>query len=130
MASILNGTGVTFSDGSTQNSANAFNVVGSHMLLWYTSTTLVTPGNTASGSYLFYVSNASAGAYGAGGTSIGTSLTVSTGIANVNRTTAFSNNNATYSPIGGTWRLMTRGYQAEAVCGYAAFTPVYAVRIA
>lgn len=130
MAATLNGTGVTFSDGSNQNSANAFNTIGVPQLFWYTGTTSVAAGSTVSGSYLFYAT-AVADAYSAtSGASPGQSFYVATSAAGGNRTTPFSFNGSTLSPVGsGTWRVMTRAVQFGSACGYGNFSAVMAIRV-
>jgi len=61
MASTLNGTGITFSDGTTQNSGSAFAAIGTISRMFCTSSSQQYPNTTVSGSLLhYYTSNASA----------------------------------------------------------------------
>jgi hypothetical protein len=113
MASTLNGTGITFSDGS-QISANALDAIGSTRAFVTTYGTTTYAGSTISGSYLF-----TSGAYGSSISAANSNLwstlqsivQLGNGVNYVNRTTAFSyysgTSNVTWSPNSGTWRVQT-----------------------
>jgi len=133
MASSLNGTGLTFSSGSTLNSPPVTSVatsggitggtitttgtvsldtnnvfgIGSTNVFWLTQGTSYTAGSTVSGSYLFYLSSV-AGSYD--GWAYGP--TIRNDQLPLNRTTAYSFSpgggvTVTYTPVGGTWRVLS-----------------------
>jgi hypothetical protein len=106
MASTLNGTGVTFSDGTTQNSASTFGAIGTYAILFRTSTVNGFANQTVSGSYLFYVSSQPAGNV--------PSITGPTYVSGDRRnatsgftTTNNSANSITMANLAGTWRYVS-----------------------
>lgn len=108
MASTLNGTGITFSDGSTQNSGNTVDAIGTYALFWSSSGTSIPAGSTISGSYLFRATVVPANSFGTYVDTPGGTLAVYPFLGGnlVNRTTTISSNGYTLVPNSGTWRAM------------------------
>lgn len=109
MASTLNGTGITFSDGSTQNSGNTVDAIGTYALFWTSSGTSIAAGSTISGSYLFRATAVPANSFSTYADSPGGEIPIYpfVGGNTVNRTTTLSANGYTLVPNSGTWRAMS-----------------------
>jgi hypothetical protein len=124
MASTLNGTGITFSDGSTTSSNSTLGAIGSVMLAIYTANGALSANTTVSGSLLTYQWT---GQYSINSASQGFSPN---NVCFGGAATRF--NNSTYNSGGttlsGTWRQLSSGsgYGSGATgCGPVMYWPVH-----
>lgn len=126
-------TGGTITGSGTIAIDTSTYAIGQTGVFFYTSTTTVAAGNPVSGSNLFYVSSiGSAISANNGGQGIGTIAQIPLNLAN--RTTAFTINTGvnaiSYSPVGGTWRVLTTAFREVDVCGMGWLNSVVAIRTA
>lgn len=106
MAVTIRGGDILFNDGTTQSSAgmavpSGLTSIGGELILCRTTTNNMVPGQTVSGSYMFYAT-----AIASTGSPFYPAYN-SVPFDVRNRTTSFSHNGQTYVPIGvGTWMLV------------------------
>jgi hypothetical protein len=136
MPVTVRGTDILFNDGSTQSSAAASPVslftgsgsVGDIGLFYFTQNTTVGSGGTVSGSFLFRLTGLTQGHVG----QIGLGLSLVLGGDYRNRTTAFNISGTTFSPQGGTWRVLNTvrvTFSSDSYGQSSGLSPCLAVRI-
>jgi len=144
MASTLNGTGITYSDGTTTASGSTFGAVGTVAWLWNTQASNILPNSTIAGSSLIYPSTITQ-VTGSQIYTNGNNGVLANSFYYTNQLQAayvrFTNGNTGYQvPLGstavsGTWRLLTpAGPRQSSYIGcdnttYSTSNSVLAVRV-